>query len=423
MNFKREVKASLAYIFFSCVYIFLGDYLVLSIATSLDSLSYYQSIKGGLFILISGGFVYVLIRHNTRSATSFHSTLKDIISHYQLIFDKSPLPCFIIDAETLRYIKVNQTAVEKYARPESEYLQANVVDFIVGFNASEVRALIKKIGRSGYEEMTIQSVDGLGKLNYQQVVAQRIALDGKEAIIFVSFDITSQKDNKIQVVDQMLEAVDQERAYISSEIHDGIKQYFGLANGLLKSYRESNQSQQELIIQRVLDLVEHGLEESRRLSHRLSPTSLNPTDLYGSIQRMVDNLNLIGDVTWSFEAEGEQPLADCITLNLYRIVQEATRNVRKHARASRASISMYLRDGWLSLKVEDNGVGFLKQDSGSYTDSLGLTTMRSRALKLNGNLSINSNPNEGTVVLVKVPLDHEVSPSNEERISAAKASF
>jgi signal transduction histidine kinase len=90
---------------------------------------------------------------------------------------------------------------------------------------------------------------------------------------------------------------------------------------------------------------------------------------------------------------------------LYRIVQEALTNVRKHAKASRVKLTLREADGHVTLEIEDDGRGFASQPSQSQRTptSFGLTGMAERASLIGGELSVRSTPGRGTVVTVRVP--------------------
>jgi signal transduction histidine kinase len=106
-----------------------------------------------------------------------------------------------------------------------------------------------------------------------------------------------------------------------------------------------------------------------------------------------------------------ESLPNEVALCLFRIAQEALRNVARHAHASEASVSLRRLDGGIQLSVEDNGVGFhaTQMQNGPH---LGHASMRQRIQLLRGELFINSFPGRGTTVLAWVPLkevDHESS--------------
>jgi signal transduction histidine kinase len=89
-------------------------------------------------------------------------------------------------------------------------------------------------------------------------------------------------------------------------------------------------------------------------------------------------------------------------LALYRIVQEAVTNVRKHAEARLASVTIEEREGGILVRVTDDGVGF-DASNGSPPGHLGLSAMREHAEIAGGRLSIRSRPREGTTIEAWVP--------------------
>ena len=88
---------------------------------------------------------------------------------------------------------------------------------------------------------------------------------------------------------------------------------------------------------------------------------------------------------------------------LYRLAQEALNNIVKHARAECADVVLERSAEYLSLIVEDNGVGFDLSSVGSIGGGVGLLGMRERAALVGADLQIESTPGRGTTVIVRVP--------------------
>ncbi len=92
------------------------------------------------------------------------------------------------------------------------------------------------------------------------------------------------------------------------------------------------------------------------------------------------------------------------SIGLYRIFQESLTNVAKHSQATTVNAFLKTKDDNLVLAISDNGIGFnLEETAGKRT--LGLVSIRERALMMNGTYEILSLPGEGTTVLVTVPLN------------------
>jgi signal transduction histidine kinase len=93
-----------------------------------------------------------------------------------------------------------------------------------------------------------------------------------------------------------------------------------------------------------------------------------------------------------------------VSTNLYRIAQEALNNCAKHSQCSRASVLLEHRDGHAVLIIEDDGIGFNLQAQSQSDGQWGLLGMHERAALLGGNVEIESGPNKGTTIFVRVPL-------------------
>jgi signal transduction histidine kinase len=106
-----------------------------------------------------------------------------------------------------------------------------------------------------------------------------------------------------------------------------------------------------------------------------------------------------------------------VSLSIYRIIQEGLNNIAKHACASRVKVALQRTDGRLCLSIQDDGIGFdaaeVRQKPG-----LGLSSMRERVRVIHGVLRITSEPENGTTITVRVPLEKssrmEATPTDSE---------
>jgi two-component system sensor histidine kinase UhpB len=96
------------------------------------------------------------------------------------------------------------------------------------------------------------------------------------------------------------------------------------------------------------------------------------------------------------------PLDHDLEVALYRSVQEALHNVAKHSQAKKFSVQLTLKNGRVSLTVEDDGVGFLSRSS--QERGFGLTGMRERTAALGGSMHVRSRPEEGTRIRITFPI-------------------
>jgi signal transduction histidine kinase len=142
----------------------------------------------------------------------------------------------------------------------------------------------------------------------------------------------------------------------------------------------------------------------RRMAYRLHPVFIEQEGIAALLSRLAADVDHAGGL----QVEVRNRLTDDLQLTLeqaltvYRIAQEALTNVVKHARSPRAAIEVWLADGALGMLVEDFGAGFAA--NGDRPNGLGLTSMAERARSAGGMLSVESSPDGGTRVHLRLPV-------------------
>ena len=205
--------------------------------------------------------------------------------------------------------------------------------------------------------------------------------------------------------ERLMRAQEQERIRIAGELHDGVMQQMVAVTMMLGTAKRriGGDSAAKATIDKVQDkLVEVGTE-IRQLSHDLHPPMLQDAGLPQALHAYCDEFSSSCGVPVSCEADDEaHALSRGAALALFRIVQEALGNAAKHAAARRISVRLRRSDGFVSLEVSDDGVGFDRAHLGS-SGGLGLITMRERAGQLNGTFGIESASGRGTTIRVTIP--------------------
>jgi two-component system NarL family sensor kinase len=87
---------------------------------------------------------------------------------------------------------------------------------------------------------------------------------------------------------------------------------------------------------------------------------------------------------------------------IYRVIQEATSNVMKHAQASKLSIQLIYDEDGVNLSIEDNGTGF-EQETLKNKEGIGLKNIQNRVQSLKGTVEFDSRPGEGTLITIHLP--------------------
>jgi signal transduction histidine kinase len=145
-------------------------------------------------------------------------------------------------------------------------------------------------------------------------------------------------------------------------------------------------------------------EDVHALSYRLHPSILDDLGLAEALKAECEHVSRREPVQVQVEVQ-EVPdgLPHDVALCIFRVAQEALRNIARHARASVATVSLALKESGLSLVVRDNGIGF-DIDATQSRPSLGRAGMGERVRLLGGTFHIKSTSGQGTTVSAWVPL-------------------
>jgi len=242
-----------------------------------------------------------------------------------------------------------------------------------------------------------------------------IALDGESwAFQNIARDITEEKrmqENLRSYVQQITRAQEEERLRIARELHDSTAQNL---IALLHRLENFLHDQAELPIEKVREMwafheqIKDTLQEVRGLSRDLRPSILDDVGLLSALHWISRELKTEYGIEASLHVKGiERRFPQEVELLLFRIVQEALRNVGKHSRASSAEVSINFEETKTRVIVEDNGVGFQipeKISDLSRSGKLGLVGVEERVRLINGRLEVKSEPGKGTSVIVEVPV-------------------
>ena len=143
----------------------------------------------------------------------------------------------------------------------------------------------------------------------------------------------------------------------------------------------------------------------RQISHRLHPRVLKDLGLAAALRGLVEEFDRREGMPASFSSRGlPEQVPDEAATALYRITQEALRNVAKHAGRTHVKVALHNVDHTLVLKVTDFGLGF-DAESLDGQDGLGMVSMGERARIAGGTFAVESELGAGTAITVTVPLE------------------
>jgi signal transduction histidine kinase len=211
---------------------------------------------------------------------------------------------------------------------------------------------------------------------------------------------------RVELLRQLVVAQEAERRRVARELHDGLGQHLAALRFSVEAMTAGTAGTPELHERlRRLQALAHTLEhEVDRIAADLRPSVLDDLGLEDALRQHVRLWAQEAGVPTDLHLRGlEDRIAPVIETTVYRLVQEALTNVRKHSRATHASVVVERRDGSLVAIVEDNGVGFSQPDAaGTARGALGLSTMRERAALVGGEFQVESNPGVGTTVYFRL---------------------
>jgi PAS domain S-box-containing protein len=205
---------------------------------------------------------------------------------------------------------------------------------------------------------------------------------------------------------QLIDAQEEERRRVSRELHDGLCQRLAYLAFDIEHLAVALPSPAETR-HRLRELRERAVqvsEEARNIAYELHPSVLDDLGLVVSLQALCNDFAKKEKIRVKLTA-GKLPhtVPQKVASGLYRIAEESMQNVAKHAKARRLFVSLALSDNSITLLLQDDGVGFSPQ-AVKGKGGLGLVSIRERARILGGDLSIESEPKQGTRIIVKVPL-------------------
>ncbi len=204
---------------------------------------------------------------------------------------------------------------------------------------------------------------------------------------------------------QQVEIGERERERWARELHDGALQGLAAIRISLATAIQSEASDRERRIEaaaeEMVERLEGQINELGRLINDLRPASLERLGLAGSLKALAEESSARGglEVETTIEIDGE--LSGEEERVVYRLVQEALSNVLKHAAASSVSVTAQMIDRQVRIAVQDNGRGF---DPDAVSGGRGLTGMRERIQLLGGEIEVVSEPESGTRIMARVPI-------------------
>ncbi|KPP96143.1 MAG: Signal transduction histidine kinase [Bacteroidetes bacterium HLUCCA01] len=205
-----------------------------------------------------------------------------------------------------------------------------------------------------------------------------------------------------------VETIEEERRNIARELHDGLGQLLTAAHlnldlGEQNVHKNPDKARED--IRRAKELITTTIREVRNISQNLRPAVLDDFGLVPAIRNLCDEFYRTGTLDVQFsEYEMQDHYSPAIEIVVFRVCQEALNNIVRHAGASEASIDLYNRESHILIVIQDNGQGFEPARISQSGTGSGLINIKERVELLGGNIQIESQLNEGTEIIIEIPL-------------------
>jgi len=209
-----------------------------------------------------------------------------------------------------------------------------------------------------------------------------------------------QKEKEIDRLKAMMTGEEKERERIARELHDGIggmlaaiNMHFNVAEKKYHGFGEMNELTQ------IMQMLEGMADEVRKTAHNLMPSILLQHNLAEALQLYIAQVGVNNRLHIDLHLPETISIREKnIELILFRMIQELIQNIIKHAHATHVIIDIEELQEHLILTVEDNGIGFSKDEN---RNGVGLQNLQFRVKALQGTLRIDSEKNSGTTVQIK----------------------
>ena len=323
------------------------------------------------------------------------------------LVENSPETIIVISLDgTIRFVNY-ATASE---RPE-EIVGTSIFEHVSTRFHSRMQECFQQVqltGQTGSYEIARPSENGSDDWLSTRVVPFRMS-DGTPGLMLSTRDVTESKrtaellrsrESRLQ---GLLETLESDRKMISHEIHDGLlQQIIGVQMYLetAKHWLGSDPGMSGQTLDRMSGLLGEAIDEARRIVNDLSP--LNTNCIVPSLKKFVEAQQTESGVSLSFAHDDTVRELDArLGGAIFRVVQEALSNVRRHSEAGSAQIKISQLDDTVEIQVRDDGIGF--ELNSVSPDCFGIRGIRERAEMFGGHADIVSAPGEGTIVRVEFP--------------------
>jgi signal transduction histidine kinase len=224
------------------------------------------------------------------------------------------------------------------------------------------------------------------------------------------------RDAQMNLSGRLINAQEKERSRLAAELHDDFSQRLALLSLGLENASEALPDSPRAARQQLQELINSASElgsDIHTVSHRLHSATLESLGLGPGVSSLCKEFTDRYGIEIDYSAYNIPRIVDPdVALCLFRIVQEALQNLRKHSEVARAEVTLIKRANRIFVSVYDQGKGFDMNDMKAH-EGLGIRSMGERARLLSGHFKIHSKPGRGTRIEADIPLPTTMEQSHD----------
>jgi len=340
--------------------------------------------------------------------------LQERTLYLESLIANNPLGIVVKD-ESRRALFCNPAFEQMFQYTQEEIRGKDLDDFIAPHAREEAVRLSNSVQSGGIAHARTQRVRKDGTFLDVELYGVRVYSGSKFVASFVIYqDITDRKKSEEKLLalrNRLARAQEEERARIARDLHDDTGQRLALLSIDLEQLKQASVRLKSSLTQQLESLVKAASEitsDVHNVSRRLHPSQVELLGLVPALSNFCKDFAARNGMEIEFYHESLplKPPQDA-ALCLFRVAQEAIRNVQKHSGTRRALVQLDENSGSLRLRVSDHGLGF-DPEASEPPQGLGLLSMQERLHSLGGELFVHSRPGGGTCIEACIPLSVDV---------------